>query len=299
LWQARFVQSRLSMHHPGLAVELVEVTTTGDRMLDAPLANVGGKGLFMKELEVSLLRGRADIAVHSMKDVVVHLPDQFIISAICEREDPHDAFVSNEYSALNHLPDGGRVGTCSLRRQAQLRSAYPSLRFENLRGNVNSRLSKLDAGEFDAIILAAAGLKRLDLSDRIRHALNTDVSLPAVGQGAVGIESRRSDSAVQDLLKPLDHLPTRQCVEAERAMNEKLEGGCQVPIGAYAQISGDRMLLEGLVGSVDGSHLIRTRIEGTADEPIRLGKRAADELIRRGAQDILREVFSENRTERP
>ena len=293
LWQARYVAGQLSVHHPTLEVELVEVTTTGDRMLGVPLANIGGKGLFMKELEVSLLEGRTDIAVHSMKDVVVRLPGEFTISAICEREDPLDAFVCNEYAALERLPDGARIGTCSLRRQAQIRNKYPTLEVLNLRGNVNSRLRKLDAGEFDAIILAAAGLKRLGMADRIRHTIRPEVSLPAVGQGAVGIESRRDNDAVNALLGPLDHPATRCCVEAERAMNEQLDGGCQVPIGAFAQIVDDRLILTGLVGSVDGKTVVRTRVEGAPDEPAALGRQAADELIDLGARDILREVFTE------
>jgi len=299
LWQARFVASELLVHHPGLTVELVEVSTTGDRVLDVPLANAGGKGLFMKELEVALLERRADIAVHSMKDVVVQLPAEFSIGAICEREDPFDAFVSNDFPTLDQLPEGAKVGTCSLRRQCQLRAAFPTLKVENLRGNVNSRLRKLDSGEFDAIILAAAGLKRLEMSARIRHNIDPGISLPAVGQGAVGIEIRRGDTEILDLLSPFDHEPTRLCVEAERAMNEKLEGGCQVPIGAYARISGHLMVLEGLVGSIDGKRMLKTRIEGTTDDPVRLGQQAADELIRRGASEILREVFSENQPRQP
>jgi len=296
LWQARYVANQLSAFHHDLQVELIEVTTTGDRMLDAPLASVGGKGLFMKELEVSLLEGHADIAVHSMKDVVVKLPGEFIIGAICERENPLDAFVSNEYSGLRQLPNGARIGTCSLRRQTQIRNAYPALEVINLRGNVNSRLKKLDAGEFDAIILAAAGLKRLGMEERIRQTIQPSVSLPAVGQGAVGIECRRDDNLVNSLLAPLDHPHSRCCVEAERAMNEKLEGGCQVPIGAYAQIFDDRLLLEGLVGSTDGKTVIRTRVEGKPDEPVALGRRAADDLIDLGARDILREVFNESQS---
>jgi len=292
LWQAKYVAGQLSLHHPELQVELVAVTTTGDRMLGAPLASIGGKGLFMKELEVSLLEGRTDIAVHSMKDVVVRLPEEFTISSICEREDPLDAFVSNEYAALGQLPDGTRIGTCSLRRQSQIRNRYPALEVLNLRGNVNSRLRKLDAGEFDAIILAAAGLKRLGMDNRIRHTIQPDVSVPAVGQGAVGIECRQNDSRVNDLLKPLDHSASRCCVEAERAMNEKLDGGCQVPIGAYAQIVDGQLKLQGLVGSIDGKTVVRTKVEGAVDEPTALGRQAADKLIDLGARDILREVFN-------
>jgi len=292
LWQAKYVAGQLCTHHPELRVELVEVTTSGDRLLSAPLASIGGKGLFMKELEMSLHKGQSDIAVHSMKDVVVRLPEEFTISAICAREDPLDAFVSNDYAALDRLPDGARIGTCSLRRQAQILNKYPALEVLNLRGNVNSRLRKLDAGEFDAIILAAAGLKRLGMVDRIKYSIPPDVSLPAVGQGAVGIESRRDDNAVNKLLGPLDHAASRCCVEAERAMNERLDGGCQVPIGAYAQIVGDQLILAGLVGSIDGKTVIRTRVEGSPAEPTALGRQAADKLIGLGAREILREVFS-------
>ena len=299
LWQAEYAAARLARHHPELSVALVEVSTTGDRGLDVPLANIGGKGLFMKELEVALLEGRADIAVHSMKDVVVQLPQGFAISAICERDDPLDAFVSNDHESLERLPDGARVGTCSLRRQAQLRAAFPALKVMNLRGNVNTRLRKLDSGEFDAIILAAAGLKRLEMQERIRHTIDAAVSLPAVGQGAVGIETRIDDFAVHDLVKPLDHEPTRRCVEAERALNEQLEGGCQVPIGAFARIPGDRMVLDGLVGSIDGRRILRTRVEGTPDDPSRLGRRAAEELVTRGARDILREVLEQSQSRQP
>lgn len=294
LWQANHVARQLTALNVGLQVDLVETTTSGDRMLNAPLASAGGKGLFMKELEVSLLQGRADLAVHSMKDVVVSLPEEFRLAAICERENPFDALVSNHYDSLDQLPKGARVGTCSLRRQCQLRNAYPQLKVINLRGNVNSRLKKLDSGEFEAIILAVSGLERLAMVERIRQSISASISLPAVGQGAIGIEIRHEDDMVNDLILPLDHLPSRRCVEAERAMNKKLEGGCQVPIAAFAQIQEDRMILEGLVGSVDGKNLIRTKIEGRSEQFRDIGEQAADELIKLGARDILRKVYRSN-----
>lgn len=291
LWQANHVARQLTARNVGLRVDLVETTTTGDRMLSAPLASVGGKGLFMKELEVSLLEGRADIAVHSMKDVVVSLPEEFRLAAICERENPYDALVSNHYESLDQLPKGARVGTCSLRRQCQLRKAYPQLNVMNLRGSVNTRLKKLDNGEFEAIILAVSGLQRLAMTDRIRQQIPVSISLPAVGQGAIGIEIRQEDKVAHNLVLPLDHTPSRQCVEAERAMNKKLEGGCQVPIAAFAQIHNDQMSLAGLVGSIDGKNVIRTKVEGLPEQALALGEQAADELAQLGAHDILCEVY--------
>ena len=292
LWQANFVARKLCAHHPGLSVELVEMTTTGDRMLGAPLANAGGKGLFMKELEISLLDSRADIAVHSMKDVVVTLPEQFEIAAICERDDPFDALVSNDYDALDQLPQGAHVGTCSLRRQCQIRHNRPGLTVVNLRGNVNTRLAKLDRGEYAAIILAASGLDRLGLSERIRQRLPADVSLPAVGQGAIGIECKKADTDVLELLQPLNHVPTRRCVEAERAMNAKLGGGCQVPIAGFARVSDQGLFLQGLVGSVDGSSVIQAESQAALDQTVALGNEVAEQLIARGAREILRSVYN-------
>ena len=291
MWQTKYVAQQLSAHHSDLRIEFVELTTTGDHLQNAPLSSAGGKGLFMKELELSMLEGRADIAVHSMKDVVVSLPEEFKIAAICERDDPLDALVSNRYGDLDELPEGARVGTCSLRRQCQLRNAYPRLNVLNLRGNVNTRLKKLDAGDFDAIILAVSGLRRLSMADRIRQRIPPTVSLPAVGQGAIGIECKRGDALASDLTLPLDHLPSRRCVEAERAMNERLEGGCHVPIGAFAHITDGRMGLEGLVGTIDGKTVLRASTEGGTDEAITLGRRVADELIKQGARDILRKVY--------
>jgi hydroxymethylbilane synthase len=294
LWQAEDVRARLRALEPGLEVELVKMTTEGDRVLDAPLAAVGGKGLFLKELEEGLLAHRADIAVHSMKDVTVHLPAGLRIAAICERAEVRDAFVSNRFAALEELPAGARVGTSSLRRQCQLRAAFPRLEVLNLRGNVNSRLRKLDAGEFDAIILAGAGLQRLGFAERIRQLLPFALSLPAVGQGAVGIECRDDDAAVGRLLARIHHAPTGLCVAAERAMNRALEGGCQVPIGAHAELSADGgpMRLRGLVGSPDGRRVLRAEAEGDALDPEGLGQAVARRLLDLGAGEILRALYA-------
>ncbi|HEX9627534.1 MAG TPA: hydroxymethylbilane synthase [Acidiferrobacterales bacterium] len=292
LWQAEFVRARLGQHHPGLAVELVTMTTQGDRILDSPLAKVGGKGLFIKELEQALLEGRADIAVHSLKDVTVSLPDGLALPVICERDDPRDAFVSTRYPDLAALPPGARVGTSSLRRQCQLRAAFPALDVVNLRGNVNSRLAKLDAGEFDAVILAAAGLKRLGFGKRIRRFLEPDESLPAVGQGAVCIECRVDDDATRALIAPLHHPETALRVAAERALNARLEGGCQVPIGGYAELlDNGELRLRGLVGDPDGSQVVRGEICGPRRDAERLGMTLADELLGRGARRILDRVY--------
>jgi len=294
LWQAEHVRARLQRLHPGLQVELVTMTTEGDRVLDTSLAKVGGKGLFVKELEQGLLENRIDLAVHSMKDVTVSFPAGLHIAAICEREDPRDAFVSNRYDRLAALPDGARVGTSSLRRQCQLRAAFPRLSIETLRGNVNTRLSRLDEGRFDAVILAVAGLKRLGLENRIRAALEPHESLPAVGQGAVGIECRANDARTNELLAPLDHAATRTCVEAERAMNAALEGGCQVPIGGYAVLEDGELHLHGLVGDPDGSRVIRADIRGPAKDAVALGRRLAEKLLKLGAKTILDMVYGRN-----
>jgi hydroxymethylbilane synthase len=291
LWQAEHVRARLMAAHPGLEVELVTMSTEGDRILDAPLAKVGGKGLFIKELEQALLDGRADIAVHSLKDVTVTLPDGLQIPVIGEREDPRDAFVSNQFDALAALPKGARIGTSSLRRTCQLRALYPQLEIVSLRGNVNSRLAKLDGGEFDAIILACAGLKRLGLGERIRAELAPEILLPAVGQGAICIECRVDDSAVGQLIAPLHHAPTALRVTAERALNARLEGGCQVPIAAYAELNGDMLRLRALVGEPDGSHVIRGELQGEAVRAEMLGNDLAGELLTRGARTILDKVY--------
>jgi hydroxymethylbilane synthase len=291
LWQANYVKQQLELHHPGLVVTLVPMSTQGDKILDTPLAKIGGKGLFVKELEIAMLEHRADIAVHSMKDVPVDFPEGLGLAVICERDDPHDAFVSPHYDSVADLPIGAVVGTSSLRRQCQLRAQRPDLRIHDLRGNVNSRLAKLDAGEYDAIILAAAGLRRLEKADRIRSLLSPESSLPANGQGAVGIECRLDDSHTLALLAPLEHAATRYSVMEERAMNRKLQGGCQVPIGAYAMLENDQLWLRGLVGAIDGQQIIRGEVSGPTAQAEKLGESLAEQLLAQGADDILREVY--------
>lgn len=295
LWQAEHIRSELQRLHPHIAVELVKIKTRGDRILDVPLAKIGGKGLFVKELEEAMLDGRADLAVHSMKDVPMVFPEGLGLTAICEREDPSDAFVSNSYPSLDELPEGAVVGTASLRREAQLRAYRPDLQIRVLRGNVNTRLAKLDAGEFDAIILASSGLKRLGFRDRIRHTLPDTVSLPAVGQGALGIECRLDDQELLGLIAPLNHADTADRVKAERALNHRLEGGCQVPIAAYALLEdGDTLWLRGLVGSVDGSRIYRAEGRAPRQEGERLGRELAEELLAQGADQVLAEIYGHN-----
>lgn len=291
MWQANFVKDRLEALYPELQVELVPMSTQGDKILDTPLAKVGGKGLFVKELETAMLEGRADIAVHSMKDVPVEFPEGLGLHTICEREDPRDAFVSNRFTAIDELPQGAVVGTSSLRRQCQLRAARPDLVIRDLRGNVNTRLAKLDAGEYDAIILAAAGLKRLEMAHRITAFIEPEQSLPANGQGAVGIECRLDDHELHALLAPLEHPETRIRVLTERAMNRALQGGCQVPIGAYALVEGEEVWLRGLVGSPDGSRVIRDEIRGPLADCEALGHTLAQRLLADGADAILAEVY--------
>ncbi|WP_157850307.1 hydroxymethylbilane synthase [Aeromonas dhakensis] len=291
MWQANFVKDRLEALYPELQVELVPMSTQGDKILDTPLAKVGGKGLFVKELETAMLEGRADIAVHSMKDVPVEFPEGLGLHTICEREDPRDAFVSNRFTAIDELPQGAVVGTSSLRRQCQLRAAHPDLVIRDLRGNVNTRLAKLDAGEYDAIILAAAGLKRLEMAHRITAFIEPEQSLPANGQGAVGIECRLDDHELHALLAPLEHPETRIRVLTERAMNRALQGGCQVPIGAYALVEGEEVWLRGLVGSPDGSRVIRDEIRGPLADGEALGHTLAQRLLADGADAILAEVY--------
>lgn len=291
MWQAEFVQEALEQAHPGLVVELVPMVTKGDVILDTPLAKVGGKGLFVKELEVAMLDDRADIAVHSMKDVPVDFPDGLGLVTICEREDPRDAFVSNNYSNIDTLPASAIVGTSSLRRQCQLRALRPDLVIKDLRGNVNTRLRKLDEGEYDAIILACAGLVRLKMEDRIRAAIAPEVSLPAVGQGAVGIECRLDDLRVQGLLEALNHNETATRVRCERAMNNRLQGGCQVPIGSYSELQGDQIWLRALVGEPNGSKIVRGEVTGPAADAETLGTQLADQLLADGAKDILDKLY--------
>ena len=292
LWQAEHISQRLKALHSDIEIELVTMVTQGDKILDTPLAKVGGKGLFVKELEQGMLRGDADIAVHSMKDVPVEFPAGLQLSVICEREDPRDAFVSNTYSRLEDLPQAAIVGTSSMRRQCQLREARPDLVIKDLRGNVNTRLKKLDEGQYAAIILASAGLKRLEFDSRITAFLEPEQSLPAIGQGAIGIESRENDDEILDLIKPLEHEITRICVSAERAMNLRLEGGCQVPIAGFAQIEHDTLTLRGLVGQPDGSEMIRGEEKGNISEAEQLGTKLADDLLSRGAKEILQAVYN-------
>ncbi|MGR2768740.1 hydroxymethylbilane synthase [Photobacterium ganghwense] len=291
MWQAEYVKAALEQAHPGIEVELVPMVTKGDVILDTPLAKVGGKGLFVKELEVAMLEGRADIAVHSMKDVPVEFPEGLGLVTICEREDPRDAFVSNHYNNIDELPTGAIVGTSSLRRQCQLRARRPDLIVKDLRGNVNTRLRKLDDGEYDAIILACAGLMRLKLHDRIRSTIAPEESLPAVGQGAVGIECRLDDERVLGLLATLNHQETATRVRCERAMNNHLQGGCQVPIGSYAELDGDQIWLRALVGEPDGSRIVRGEIRGPAADAEQLGTTLAEQLLNDGARTILDALY--------
>lgn len=291
VWQAEYVQQRLETLHRGLRVELVRIKTRGDKILDTPLAKIGGKGLFVKELEEAMMDGRADIAVHSMKDVPMELPEGMALAVICEREDPRDAFVSNHHDSLAALPEGARLGTSSLRRQCQVLASRPDLRVSSLRGNVQTRLGKLDAGNFDAIILAAAGLIRLDLAARIRCAIPPELSLPAVGQGAVGIECREQDTRTRELLAPLNDALTWDRVTAERAMNRRLEGGCQVPIAGYALENNGELWLRGLVASEDGATVLRAEGRAPRAEAAELGVAVAEALLEQGARRILDALY--------
>ncbi|MDM1757984.1 MULTISPECIES: hydroxymethylbilane synthase [Acinetobacter] len=293
MWQAEHIRDRLEQLHPQLQVELVTFVTQGDKILDTPLAKIGGKGLFVKELEAALLDGRADLAVHSMKDVPMQLPEGLELAVICEREDPFDAFVSNHYAKFEDLPQGAKLGTSSLRRKCQVLKQRPDLDVIDLRGNVGTRLSKLDAEQYDAIILASSGLKRLGLHDRIRHTLAPEVSLPAVGQGALGLECRSHDEAVLDLIMPLMHHDTNVCVRAERAFNAYLEGGCQVPIAGYATVQQQQIQLEGRVGSPDGQTLLVQRVQGAEDQAEQLGVELAKALLTLGAGDLLKALYQD------
>lgn len=300
LWQAEHIQARLQVLYPTLSVNLLPMTTKGDKILDTPLAKIGGKGLFVKELEQALYEKRADIAVHSLKDVPMELPQGLTLGAYCEREQPTDAFASNHFAHLNDLPQGARLGTSSLRRQCQIQQYRPDLQIISLRGNVGTRLAKLDADEYDAIILATSGLIRLGLESRIRHELEVAISLPAVGQGALAIECRADDSEVLALLKPLNHEPSRLCVIAERAMNRHLQGGCQVPIAGFAQLTGDQLWLQGRVGSVDGITLLKAQQRARLNTDIQqaeqiakdMGIAVAEDLLAQGADKILAQIYS-------
>ena len=292
LWQAEFVKAELLKHHPGLEVQLLGFTTQGDKILDSPLAKIGGKGLFVKELETAMLEHKADIAVHSMKDVPVDFPAGLMLATICEREDPADAFVSHKFASIDELPHGAIVGTSSLRRRCQLLQARPDLDIRDLRGNVNTRLRKLDEGQYDAIVLAVAGLKRLKMEARIRSALPMALSLPAVGQGAVGIECRRDDHRMQQLLAPLHHAPTAARVMAERAMNARLQGGCQVPIAGFAVLDQGILQLQGRVGSPDGRQMLKAQASAPLADAESLGRQVADDLLAQGAAAILAAVYA-------
>lgn len=295
LWQAEYVKQQLEKHHPGIHVELVPLKTRGDKILDTPLAKIGGKGLFVKELEIAMLEHKADIAVHSMKDVPMEFPQGLCLQTICKREDPFDALVSNQFQSLKQLPYGAIVGTSSLRRQCQLRALRPDLNIRDLRGNVGTRLNKLDNGEFDAIILASAGLKRLGLTQRIAASIPPEQILPAGGQGAVGIECRSDDEQLHELLKPLNHAQTSDRVMAERAMNQRLQGGCQVPIGCFATIQdNDQLWLRGLVGAVNGTTIIQSEQTGLSKDAKQLGITLAEQLLEKGAGPLLEDVTRES-----
>ncbi|MBI5203323.1 MAG: hydroxymethylbilane synthase [Nitrospirae bacterium] len=317
LWQAEWVKSELIKLNPDLTIELNKIKTTGDKILDVPLAKVGGKGLFVKEIEEALLRGEADLAVHSMKDVPTDFPEGLYLAVICKREDPRDAFIAGvknsrglasgesprrqgvkgkefKINSFKDLPHGATVGTSSLRRSSQLLSIRPDLKISQLRGNLDTRLRKLDEGQFDAIILAAAGVKRLGWADRITETIEPSISLPAIGQGAVGIECRIDDEFINKLIAPLNHNETSVCVRAERACLKKLEGGCQVPIAAHAKLAGGKLALDGLVGSVSGDRIIKSNVEGNPSDAEALGLKLAEDLLSKGAKEILDEVYGKD-----
>ncbi len=300
LWQAEWVKASLEKLYAGVQIELNKIKTTGDKILDVPIAKVGGKGLFVKEIEEALLEGRADIAVHSMKDVPTEFPPGLHLAVICEREDPHDAFISAirdgkfVTTSFNGLPQGASIGTSSLRRSSQLLNKRPDLKIEQLRGNLNTRLKKLDEGRFDAIILAVAGVKRLGWQDRITEILLPETSLPAIGQGAVGIECRIDDKTINSLISRLNHTETSICVRAERSVLKRLEGGCQVPIAAHARLHNGIIAIDGLVGSITGHRIVKSSIEGNPDNAESLGLQLAENLLAMGAGEILDEVYGRN-----
>lgn len=287
MWQAEHVRDLLLKAHDDLKVELIGIETQGDKILDSPLAKIGGKGLFVKELENALLDGRADIAVHSMKDVTVDMPDGLSLPIILEREDPRDVLIAPNPTSISDLPKNARVGTSSLRRQCQIKNLRPDLNILDLRGNVGTRLGKLEKGEYDAIILAAAGMIRLGLKDKISHYISDDVLLPAIGQGAVGIQSRSDDEEILSLISPLNHVDTHTRILAERAVNRRLFGGCQVPIAGFSELENDQILIRALVGETDGSKIIRSEISGHRDDAETLGTALAEDLLSQGAGEIL------------
>lgn len=297
LVQSEWVLSELKKHYPDYRFDLIKIKTQGDKILDVPLAKIGDKGLFTKELEIALLTGEIDLAVHSMKDVPTRLPEGLVLSTTTERENPQDAFVSNKFNSIEELPQGAVVGTSSLRRIAQIMAKRPDLAIKDLRGNLNTRMARLDAGEFDAIILAAAGLTRLGWKDRIKSTIPTTFSLPAVGQGALAIEVRSDDKELQGMLSILHHPETHGAVLAERSMLRELEGGCQVPIGAMGRVEGDRLTLEGLVAGLDGKQIFRDRVEGAVEEAEALGLQLANRLKAQGADKVLQGIFAHARTD--
>ena len=291
LWQAEHVKKRLQETHSDLTVELVSMTTEGDRFLDAPLVVVGGKGLFIKELETALLEGRADIAVHSMKDVTIDLPEELALPVILEREDTRDVFISNSFKKIEELPSNAILGTSSLRRQSQVKALYPDIELKDLRGNVGTRLGKLDNGEYDGILLAAAGILRLGLPERITQFLPHELLLPAIGQGAIGIECRAGDNVVEELIAPLNHAATTVCVETERAFSRRLFGGCQLPIAGQATIEANEITLNGLIAKVDGSDVIQSELKGSINDGDEIGITLAETLLQRGGDKILKELL--------
>ena len=294
LWQANWVKSEIEKRNPGLEVELQKIKTTGDKILDVPLARVGGKGLFVKEIEEALLEKRVQLAVHSMKDVPTELPKELHLRAITKREDPRDVVFSRTGLRLLDLPKGAKIGTSSLRRQAQILHMRPDFQIMHLRGNLDTRIRKLDEGHFDAIILAGAGVKRLGFTERITEFLSPEVSLPAIGQGALGIETRRDDGFINDLIAFLDHPETSSAVRAERALLKRLEGGCQVPIAAYATLDGDTLRLTGLVASTDGKTFVKDAASGNRDKAEEIGTNLAEKLLRMGAYEILKDLYEVN-----
>lgn len=293
LWQANFVKQQLMAVHKDLTVELIPMVTRGDVLLDSPLSKIGGKGLFVKQLEQAILNHEADIAVHSIKDIPAQFPEGLMLATICPRGEVRDAFISNKYESIDSLPYGAIIGTSSLRRQCQIRAKYPHLKIKDLRGNVSTRLTKLDNHEYDAIILASIGLKRLGLDNRIKQYIDIDLILPAVGQGAVGIEARIDDKEILDLLAPLDDKNSRICILAERAMNKQLQGGCQVPIACYSQLTKGILSLQGLVGRVDGTNIVKSTILGNEEQAEELGQKLAMQLLAQGAKEILQELTEE------
>lgn len=290
MWQSNHIASLLKKQYPECEVVLQKIVTKGDRILDVPLAQIGGKGLFTKEIETALLDGSVDLAVHSLKDMPTTLPEGLCLTAITERVAPGDAFVSNKYNSLAEMPEGAVLGTSSLRRKAQLLAARPDLEIKDLRGNVDTRLKKMDEGQYDAIILAAAGLTRLGYSDRIKETLDPKLCIPAVGQGALAIETRTDNKEVREMLEFLNDRDTKVCTSAERAFLGLVEGGCQVPIGVHAEVKGDDMHVEAIIATLDGKTVLRDTIDGNAEEAVELGKKLGNKMLENGGYDILKTI---------